>query len=168
MSQLTKPIFCIAAVARNGVIGANGRLPWHLPLEFKWFLQQTKGGVVVLGPLCYAELGVALPDRGTVVVSRRAATKGLFPGAEAAADLPSAIALAEAMEWQGPIWICGGERIYAEGLALCSKLYISRIEQDFTGDKVFPASWPTEFTHCVASQRQQEEGVTYTSEIWAR
>ena len=124
-----KPLQCIVAVARNGVIGKEGKLPWHIPEDLAWFLDQTRGGVMIEGPACYAELGKALPDRGTVVVSRDP-TK-TFPGAERAASLAEAIVIAERMDqWTGPTWITGGERIYAEGLPLCERLLITRIDRD--------------------------------------
>ena len=52
---MPKPIQCIVAVARNGVIGSSGRLPWHLPEDLAWFLETTRGGVMIEGPACYAE-----------------------------------------------------------------------------------------------------------------
>jgi dihydrofolate reductase len=161
-----KPIQCIVAVARNGVIGAAGRLPWHLPEDLAWFMASTRGGVMVEGPACYAELGKALEGRGTVVVSRDPAKR--FPGAERAPDLAGALVLAEAMPWAGPTWITGGERIYAEGLPLCSKLLITRIHRDYEGDRRFPADWSKHFARRTWSKDGEHEGVPYTFEVWER
>jgi dihydrofolate reductase len=161
-----KPIQCIVAVARNGVIGAAGRLPWHLPEDLAWFLESTREGVMIEGPACYAELGKALAGRGTVVVSRDSAKS--FPGAERAADLSEALRVAQAMPWPGPVWITGGERIYAEGLPLCTKLYITRIHRDYEGDRRFPADWQSHFPRRTFAQDGEHEGVKYTFEIWER
>jgi len=162
-----KPLYCIVAVARNGVIGKDGKLPWHIPEDLAWFMEQTRGGVMVEGPACYAELGKALPDRGTVVVSRDPAKS--FPGAERAASLPEAIVIADRMdEWPGPVWITGGERIYAEGTPLCERLFITRIDRDFEGDRFFPADWQDYFTKLVSSKKGEYQGLGYAFEIWER
>lgn len=165
--RVPKPLQCIVAVARNGVIGREGKLPWHIPEDLAWFMDQTKGGVMIEGPACYAELGRALPDRGTVVVSRDP-TKS-FPGAERAATLAEAIVIADRMDqWPGPIWITGGERIYAEGTPLCERLLITRIDRDFEGDRFFPADWPKLFTKLVSSKKGEYQGLGYAFEIWER
>lgn len=129
-------------------------------------MDQTANGVMIEGPACYAELGKALPGRGTVVISRDAAKH--FPGAERASTLKEAIVLAEQMGWVGPVWITGGERIYAEGLPMCERLYITRIDGDFEGDRFFPADWQKVFTKLVSSQPGAHQGVGYTFEVWER
>jgi len=162
-----KPLQCIVAVARNGVIGKEGKLPWHIPEDLAWFMEQTQGGVMIEGPACYAELGKALPGRGTVVVSRNPAK--VFPGAEQATSLAEAIVIAERMEqWPGPTWITGGQRIYAEGLPLCERLLITRIDRDFEGDRFFPADWQKVFTRLVSAKEGSLEGLDYRFEVWER
>lgn len=163
---MPKPVQCIVAVARNGVIGRDGRLPWHIPEDLDWFMDQTEGGVMIEGPACYAELGRALAGRGTVVISRD--PQKTFPGAAKVVDMNEALRVAEAMPWSGPTWITGGERIYAEGLPLCSRLYITRIHQEFDGDRRFPADWPKLFTKLVWSKDGHQGGLGYTFEIWER
>ena len=164
---MPKPLQCIVAVARNGVIGMEGRLPWHIPEDLAWFMDQTAGGVMIEGPACYVELGKALPDRGTVVVSRDP-TKS-FPGAERAISLAEAIVIAERMDqWAGPTWITGGQRIYAEGLPLCERLHITRIDRDFGGDRFFPADWQKVFTKLVSSKEGREGDLGYRFEVWER
>lgn len=122
---------------------------------------------MIEGPACYAELGKALPGRGTVVVSRDPAKS--FPGAESATSLAEAIVVAERMKaWPGPTWITGGERIYAEGLPLCERLLITRIERDFAGDRFFPADWWKIFTKLVSSKKGEYQGLGYAFEIWER
>jgi dihydrofolate reductase len=162
-----KALQCIVAVARNGVIGVGGKLPWHIPEDLAWFMSQTEGGVMIEGPACYAELGKALPGRGTVVVTRDA--NKVFPGAERAGSLTEAIAIAERMrEWSGPTWITGGERIYAEGLPLCERLLITRIDADFAGDRSFPADWRKHFTKLVSTRKGRQDGLGYAFEVWER
>src|SRR6185436_7853525 len=75
----TTRIYLIAAVAKNGVIGAQGKLPWHLPEDLKHFKQLTLGHPVIMGRLTWASLGKPLPGRENIVVSRQPAFEA--PGA---------------------------------------------------------------------------------------
>ena len=70
-------IYLVAAVAANGVIGMDGRLPWHLPEDLKHFKRLTLGHPVIMGRKTWESLGKALPGRENIVVSSR-------PGYEAA------------------------------------------------------------------------------------
>ena len=130
-------------------------------------MDQTAGGVMIEGPACYAELGKALPGRGTVVVSRDPAKS--FPGAERVVSLDDALVAAERMDqWKGPTWITGGERIYALSLPLCERLLITRINRDFPGDRFFPADWSRLFTKLVSSKEGEYQGLGYAFEVWER
>lgn len=152
---MPKPIHCIVAVAPDGAIGAGGRLAWDIPEDSHYFRAMTEGGVMIEGSVCYAELGHALPGRGTVVVSRDASR--VFPGAVRAGSMSEAVALAESMPWPGPIWMTGGERVYAEGLPLCDRLYVTRVGLPIRGDRFFPADWERAFPR-VLSQRHSRQG----------
>lgn len=160
-----KPLHCIVAVAPDGAIGAQGRLAWDIPEDTRQFLALTEGGVMVEGPLCYAELGKALPNRGTVVVSRDPAKR--FPGAERAASLAEAVRLAQAMPWPGPVWIAGGERIYAEGLPLCARLYITRVGLDIRGDRFFPRDWEARFPRLLSRRVSRQGDIPLSFEVRA-
>ncbi len=164
--SVPKPVYCIVAVAQNGIIGRGGRLPWNIPEDIERFMDQTEGGVMIECPHCYKELSKALEGRGTVVISRQ--TEKIFPGAERASDLAEALSVAQRMPWTGPIWITGGERIYAEGLPHCEKLYITRIHRNFEGDRKFPSDWPSQFKRLTWSKDGTFDGLNYTFEIWER
>jgi len=162
---MAKPVHCIVAVAPDGAIGAAGRLAWDIPEDTRQFIALTEGGVMVEGPLCYAELGKALPNRGTVVVSRDPA-KG-FPGAERASTLAEAVALARNMPWPGPVWITGGERVYAEGLGLCSRLYVTRVGLAIRGDRFFPRDWERRFPRILSRRLSRQGEVELSFEVRA-
>ena len=88
---MSKPsLTMIAARARNGVIGHQNRMPWHLPEDLKHFRQQTMGHVVLLGRKTWESIGRPLPGRRMVVISRQSLT--LPEGVELAASLDEAIA----------------------------------------------------------------------------
>src|SRR6059036_4373003 len=60
----------IAAMSENRVIGAGGKIPWHLSEDFKWFKQKTTGQVVIMGRRTFESIGKPLPNRTTVVLTR--------------------------------------------------------------------------------------------------
>jgi len=64
------PITMVAAVARNGVIGVDGGLPWRLPDDLRRFKELTLGHVLVMGRKTYESIGHPLPGRATIVVTR--------------------------------------------------------------------------------------------------
>ena len=60
----------IAAMSLNRVIGAGGKIPWHLPEDFKWFKKMTMGNVVVMGRKTFESLGQPLPNRKNLILTR--------------------------------------------------------------------------------------------------
>lgn len=163
---MPKPVHCIVAVAPDGAIGAGGRLAWDIPEDSRYFRELTSGGVMIEGPVCYAELGQALPARGTVVISRDAARQ--FPGATRAADMAEALAIAQSMPWPGPVWITGGQRVYAEGLPFCERLYITRVGLPIKGDRFFPSGWERDFPRVLGSRVSRHGEIPLVFEVRAR
>ena len=68
----TTRIYLIAAVAKNGVIGMRGKLPWHLPEDLKHFKNLTLGHPIIMGRRTWESFGKPLPDRESIVISRKA------------------------------------------------------------------------------------------------
>jgi dihydrofolate reductase len=129
-----KQFKAIAAMSRNRVIGQGGKIPWHLPEDFKWFKKMTTGQVVVMGRKTFESIGKALPNRTTIVLSRGGCA---HPGTRTAAELSQ-------IDWTDPalagreVFICGGAQVYAQTLALCSDLYLTLVKRDVEGDVFFP------------------------------
>lgn len=124
----------IAAVARNGVIGCQGDLPWHIPEDLKRFRALTMGHAVIMGRRTWESIGRPLPGRRMIVVSRQ---PGLtVPGAEVAASLPEALAFAEGDE---DLFVIGGGEIYAQAMALADRLMLTEVDISPAGDAFFPA-----------------------------
>lgn len=126
-------IYLIAAVAKNGVIGANGKLPWRLPEDLKHFKKLTLGHPIVMGRRTWESLGKPLPDREHIVISRKAGYEA--PGASVAASLAGAIALCTG---EPVVFVIGGAEIYAAALPLADGLVLTEIQQDYEGDTRFP------------------------------
>jgi len=124
----------IAAVARNGVIGANNTLPWHLPEDLKRFRALTSGHTVIMGRKTWESIGKPLPNRQNIVVSRKAGFS--LAGASVAHTLEEAVAIATLPD---PIFVIGGDALYRAALPFAAVLYLTEIERDFAGDARFPA-----------------------------
>ena len=126
-------IAIIAAVARNRVIGCNGRIPWDLPADRRHFRETTMGQAVIMGRRTYEEIGHPLPGRLTIVVSAGSTFSG--------PDLLTVRSLAEGIMAAGEhdVFIAGGARLYREALPLAEVLYLTEIDADYAGDTFFPA-----------------------------
>ena len=127
----------IAAVARNGTIGRDNRLPWRLPADLRHFKALTMGHHLVMGRRTFESVG-ALPGRTTIVVSRRGAPAQLGAGTLAASSIEQALELARAAG-ETEVFVAGGAEIYRSALDLADRIYLTRIDADVAGDASFPA-----------------------------
>ncbi len=133
VGQGTTRIYLVAAIARNGVIGAGGKLPWRLPQDLKHFKQLTLGHPVIMGRRTWESLGKPLPGRENIVISRKPGFEA--SGAGVAQSLEAAVALCTG---EAVAFVIGGAEIYAAALPLADGLVLTEIEQDFEGDTRFP------------------------------
>ena len=127
---------CIAlsvALAENGVIGIQGRLPWHLPADLRRFKQITMGHHLIMGRKTFESIGRLLPGRTTIIVTRQVDYR--VPGARVCHDLPAAYRLASADEIA---FIVGGATLYEQALPVADRLYVTRVHACPQGDTVFP------------------------------
>ena len=140
------PLVLIAAVARNGIIGAKGGLPWRLSSDLKRFKALTWGKPLVVGRKTFELIGRALPGRETIVVTRDPAFAP--SGVLVAHNLDGALDLAaERARGMGAddIIIGGGGEIYAQTIARGSRLFITEIALDAEGEAHFPPIDPDEW-----------------------
>jgi len=132
-------ITLIAAVARNGVIGADGGIPWHLPDDFAHFKATTLGHTLVMGRATYASIGRPLPGRTTIVLTRDPDWQA--EGVRTAASVEEALDLAE-----GDVYVAGGAAVYAAALPYADEQLLSEVDLEPEGDTLYPAydeaEWP--------------------------
>jgi dihydrofolate reductase len=141
-------ISLIVAVAKNGAIGKNNQLLWHLPLDMQYFKNVTKGHTVIMGRKNFESIPEKyrpLPNRTNIILTRKAnffATNCLI-----ANSLEYAIALAEKNN-ETECFIIGGGEVYKEALQkkLCTKLYITYVNTEVPDADTFfyfepDASW---------------------------
>ena len=156
-------VVAIAAVARNGVIGAGPDIPWHVPGEQQRFKRLTLGHPLVMGRLTYASIGRPLPGRTTLVVSRDPAL-AVPPGVEVFADVDAA--LDRALELDGTrVFVAGGGQVYRAAWPRLDALEITEVDQEPEGDVFFPDVDPGEWRE---TARELAAGVAFVRHVRRR
>ena len=151
----------IVAVARNGVIGKNGKLPWKLKLDMARFKELTMGNVVIFGLNTFKEFSKPLSGRENIILSKRIQN---IEGATVCKSLDDALSVAKTFGKE--IFVCGGESVYKEALDIAARLYITHVDDDFDGDRHFPCV-PNNFK-CVSCQEVLDCGINTTFCVYER
>jgi len=123
----------IVAMAKNRVIGAGNRIPWHLPSELKLFKAVTFGHHIIMGRKTYESINRLLPGRTTVIVTRQPGYR--VPGALIAHGLESAIA---ACGEDNEVFVIGGGELYKSALPLADRIYLTTVDAEPAGDTRMP------------------------------
>ena len=132
-------ISLIWAMADNGVIGRDGGLPWRLPRDMQFFMAVTMGKPVIMGRKTFETLKAPLPGRTNIVLTRDPDYQR--PGVVVAANFAEALKLARERclaDGREEIMIAGGAEIYRLGLAVATRLYVTRVHGEMEGDTRFP------------------------------
>jgi dihydrofolate reductase len=128
-------ISLVAAVSRNGVIGRDGGLPWHVSSDLKRFKAITMGKPIIMGRKTWKSLPQKpLTGRRNIVISRRAAPPDL-EGAVWARSAQEALALAGDAD---EICVIGGGEVYALFLPMATRIYLTEVQVEVDGDTSFP------------------------------
>jgi dihydrofolate reductase len=159
------PLALIVAVARNGVIGRDGTLPWRLPEDLRRFRELTTGHAIVMGRRTWESLPHALPGRQNIVVTRRAGFRA--EGAIVAGSLDEALAR---VTQPPPVFCIGGGELFREALPRADVAYVTEIARDFDGDATFPPLDPGRWRETRRESRVREgaDGFAYAFVTYAR
>lgn len=133
-------IALVVAVARNGIIGRGGGLPWRLSSDLKTFRRLTMGKPLVMGRRTFASLGKPLDGRDNLVVTRD--TSFSAEGVEVFQSLPAALDRARALaraRGVDEVMVIGGADLYAQVLPDAGRLYWTEVDAEPGGDTRFPA-----------------------------
>lgn len=146
-------ISIIVAVAKNGVIGADGKIPWRLPEDLARFKELTMGQVIIMGRKTYESIGRPLPGRHTIIISRSAfADRGFVApchdSVTVVQSLSSALVVADSLRnYPGcKKFICGGADVYREALSIADHMYLTRVFSKPIGDTFFPLDFSSNWT----------------------
>ena len=163
MSDRPFQLVLIAAVARNGVIGRGGVLPWHLAADMQHFREVTRDCPVVMGRRTWDSLLPRyrpLPGRSNIVVSRRAGWTA--DGAQIAPSLQAALRLAQLRLGPGKrVFVIGGAQLYREAMPLADVLELTEVEADVAGDTQFPFWDRSQFDELSRLPQAPENGLAF-------
>ena len=155
----------IAAVAANGVIGRDGKLPWHLPEDLRHFRALTTGHAIIMGRRTFESLPHALPARENIVVTRQ---RGYCaPGASIASSLEDAL---RRVTYPAPPFVIGGGELYRAALPCAQTAYVTEIARAFDGDATFPALDPRDWAETAreAGMHPGADGFAYAFVTYER
>lgn len=124
----------IAAMDKNRLIGANNKMPWHMPADLLHFKKITLGKPVIMGRKTHESIGRPLPGRRNIVITRQA--DYVADGCDVFHDVEAALAAVQA---EPEIMLIGGGELFKKVLPQASTLYITIIHASFDGDTYFPA-----------------------------
>ncbi len=139
----------IVAVSRNGVIGCENRLIWHISEDLRRFKSLTTGHPVVMGRKTWESLGSPLPNRTNVVITRNPAYRA--PGAVTVGSPEEAFGLFPPEE---EVFVIGGGEVYRQAMPLAQRLYLTEVDADYDGDTFFP-DWNREQWMLTAEERYE-------------
>lgn len=150
----------VVAVARNGVIGRDNRLPWHLPAELAHFKRVTMGHPVVMGRRTFESIGKPLPGRVNIVVSRNRDFKAA--GCTVVASLDAAWLAADGAS---EVCVIGGTSLFREALPIADRIHLTQVEADVPGDTYFPEFDRGEWVEKEVARHEADERHAYPFRI---
>ncbi|MDR0234253.1 MAG: dihydrofolate reductase [Zoogloeaceae bacterium] len=160
----------IAALARERVIGADNRLPWHLPEDLRRFRELTWGHCVLMGRKTWESLPEKfrpLPGRRNLVLSHQ--PDYVASGAERVSSIPAALEkLAGESAATEDLFVIGGEQVYRAALPFAERLLLTEIDLPVAGDAWFPAFSASEWREIRREERVSEAGISFSFVTYAR
>ncbi len=119
---------------RNNLIGRDNDLPWHLPKDLRFFKEKTLGQTIIMGRKTFESIGYPLPKRQNVVIT---SNTELPKGVTCISD----VATIKNWNESNPdkeYFVIGGGRLFEQVLPFADRMYITLIDEAFTGDTYFP------------------------------
>lgn len=146
----------VAAVGRNGVIGSEGGLPWHIPEDLAHFKQLTMGHALVMGRATFESIGRPLPGRTNIVLTRRPGWT--HEGVHAAGSLEDGLAIADSLGLD--VFIAGGAEVYRQALGLAHRMELTEVDAEPEGDTWFPT---VDWSQWIETSRESHPGFTFVT-----
>lgn len=157
----------ILATDAKGGIGKNNGLPWpHAPSDMKWFYENTKGDVVIMGSNTWRSIGSKrLPNRINIVVTRQTKLDG-DPDCLCSGTLQDIISGCLKRYPDQKIWVIGGEDIYRQSIPLADHIFLTKFDNEYECDKFVDLDKILKKMYLMATKRSEEDKCTMS--IWSR
>lgn len=146
----------VVAVGRNGVIGADGGLPWRIPEDLARFKQLTMGHALVMGRATFDSIGRPLPGRTNIVLTRR--SDWSHDEVEVAGSVEEALEIAVSRGQDA--FIAGGAEVYGQTLEIADRIEMTEVDLSPEGDTWFP---PVDWTQWREVARDAHPGFTFVT-----
>jgi len=163
---MDKPfVSAIVAAADNNAIGKDNKLLWHLPNDLRFFKRTTSGHTVIMGRKTYESVGMPLPNRRNLVITRQ--EDYTLENAEVVHSLEAALTRCANEE---EVFIVGGAEIYRQALPRTGRVYLTRVHADLPGDTYFPNLDEPDWVLISADKHNPDErhAYGYTFEVYER
>jgi len=154
-------VSAIVAASKDGVIGVDNKLPWHLPADLKYFKRKTLDHHVVMGKNTFFSIGRPLPKRTNIVLTR----DPYF----VADNIYVAHSVYEALEiaydaGEEEVFIIGGAQVYEASMKFLDKIFLTRVDISVVGDTYLPEILPTDWklTSEVKHEADEKNEYSYT------
>lgn len=157
-------IALIAAIGKNGEIGADNKLLWNIKEDMEWFKQHTRGKVIVMGRKTYESIGKPLKGRINVVLTKDT-TYNPHPDVLVRHDMAS-IFLEFRNEME--VMVIGGEQIYTQFLPFANRLYLTEIDKAFNADAHFPKFDRTHWSRYFQKKGTESTGFRYSFNVYKK
>jgi len=153
-------LIIIAAIARNRVIGKNGKVPWHIPEDLARFKQLTTGHTVLMGRRTFDSLDNPLPNRTNIVITSR-----VINGVKSYPSLDFAL---QALKNEKEVFVIGGGRLFADALRLTDELRLTLVDREVDGDIYFPPYQEFLLKHFQLVQEERHTGFSFLDYVRKR
>jgi dihydrofolate reductase len=157
----------VVAAAKNNAIGKDGKLPWHLPADLRYFKNITWGMPVLMGRKTFEAMGKVLPGRKNIVLTKQPGWKA--KGVITVKNMEDALFVAkqtDALE----LMVVGGGEIYKSLIEKAKRIYLTRVEAEPEADTFFPVLDPMQW-HLMSSKNHQADEknpFNYSFQVWER
>ena len=157
-------ISLIVAMDKNNLIGSSNQIPWHIPGELKRFREITMGSPVIMGRKTHESIGKPLDGRVNIVLTKNQNLR--FDGVQCYSKLED---IFNNLKNEKEVFVIGGSQIYEITLPLANRLYITMIDEEYSGDTWFPnidfSKWKIIETRRIKEQTTKTE---YSNIIYDR
>ncbi len=157
----------VVAAGRNNAIGKEGKLPWHLPNDMKFFKNTTWGMPVLMGRKTFESLGKPLNGRKNIVLTSQA--KWDVEGTVAVKSIEDALFVARQTD-ATELMVIGGGEVYKALIEKAKRIYLTRVEAEPEADTFFPTLYPKEWHLMSEKHHKADENnlYDYSFQVWER
>jgi dihydrofolate reductase len=153
-------IVLIAAVAEDGTIGHEGRIPWHISDDLKRFKRLTMGHAIIMGRKTYESIGKPLPGRTNIVLTRNPQFRAP-DGFRAFGDLDAALDFCRQQQAQ-TAFVIGGAELYRQSIGRADVLLLTHVHKRISGDAKFPEFDRTQWQEVSRHDTDEYSFIEYT------